>query len=90
MADTAPVVVATPIVSAVKSGIQTTEFILTIFVNIVTVGMTFANMLPAGLEAIILAVVNSVYVIMRAIVKNGDPAYTVPTLPAAVSAVAQP
>lgn len=78
----------TPVVSAVKPGIQTTEFALTVFVNIVTVGMTFANMLPAGLEAIILAVVNSIYGIMRAIIKNGDPAYTAPVLPASVTAVA--
>lgn len=76
MADT-----TTP-VSTVKSGIKTTEFALTVFVNLVTVGMTFANMIPAGLEAIILAVVNSIYGILRAIVKNGDPAYQPPALPA--------
>lgn len=69
-------------VSAVKPGIKTTEFALTIFVNIVTVGMTFAGMIPAGLEAIILSVVNSIYGIMRAIVKNGDPGYQIPALPA--------
>lgn len=75
-------------VSTVKPGIQTTEFALTIFVNVVTVGMTFANMLPAGLESIILAVVNSIYIIMRSIVKNGDPAYNVPALPASAVATA--
>lgn len=78
---------ATPVVvSAVKPGIQTTEFILTIFVNVITVGMTFAGMIPAPLLAIILAVVNGIYNIGRVIVKNGDPAYTVPALPAAASA----
>lgn len=66
---------------AVSKGIQTTEFALTVFVNVVTVGMTFANMLPAGLEAIILTVVNSVYAIVRAIIKNGDPSYIPPSLP---------
>lgn len=74
---------AAPVVSAVKPGIQTTEFALTIFVNVVTVGMTFAGMIPAPILAIILAVVNSIYTIMRAIVKNGDTAYTAPALPAA-------
>lgn len=75
----------TPVVaSTVKPGIKTTEFALTIFVNLVTIGMTFLGMLPAGLEAIILAVVNSVYSIMRAIIKNGDPAYAAPALPSGV------
>lgn len=78
--------VVTPVVSAVKPGIQTTEFALTVFVNVVTVGMTFAGMIPASLLGIILAVVNSIYTIMRAIVKNGDPAYTAPALPVAVTA----
>lgn len=78
-----------PVTSAVKPGIKTTEFALTIFVNVVSVGMTFAAMLPAGLEVIILAVVNSVYTIMRAIIKNGDPAYSAPVLPVSVTAAVQ-
>lgn len=75
MADT------TPVVSTVKPGIKTTEFALTIFINLVTIGMTFLHMLPASLAALILAIVNSIYTIMRAIIKNGDPAYNVPSLP---------
>jgi hypothetical protein len=77
-----------PVVSAVKpvkTGIKTTEFALTIFVNIITVGMTFSGMIPASWMALILAIVNSIYGIGRAIVKNGDPAYQVPALPAGVA-----
>ncbi len=73
--------IATPVVSTVKPGIKTTEFALVVFVNLVTVGMTFLGMLPAGLEAIVLAVINSVYAIARSIIKNGDPAFIPPDLP---------
>ncbi len=76
-------VAATP-VSAVKPGIKTTEFALTVFLNLVTIAMTFIGMVPASWATIILAVVNSIYTIMRAIIKNGDPAYQVPALPAGV------
>lgn len=71
-------------VSTVKPGYKTTEFALTIFVNLVTIGMTFIGMLPPAIAAIVLAIINSVYNIGRAIVKNGDPAYVAPALPTGV------
>ena len=76
---------ATPVVTAVKPGIKTTEFALTIFMNLLTIGMTFIGMIPPAWATIVLAVVNSIYTIMRAVIKNGDPAYTVPPLPAGVA-----
>lgn len=80
MADPVPV-------STVKPGIKTTEFALTIFVNVVTIGMTFVHMLPASLAALLLVIINSVYNIGRVIVKNGDPAYVAPVLPVSVTQV---
>ncbi len=71
-----------PVVPTIKPGIKTTEFALTVFLNLVLIGMAFIGMVPASWAAIILAVVNSIYNILRAIIKNGDPAYQVPALPA--------
>ncbi len=72
------------VTTAVKPGIKTTEFALTIFVNLVTIGMAFTGNLPPATATIILAAVNAVYGVMRAIIKANDPGYVVPVLPAGV------
>ena len=71
----------TPVVSAVKPGIKTTEFALTIIANIFTIFLAFKGMLPANVAAIVIAAINSVYGLGRSLVKIYDPLYNVPDLP---------
>lgn len=68
-------------VSAVKSGIKTTEFALTIVANVFTIFLTFKGMIPAATAAIVIAVINGLYATARSIIKVFDPAYNVPDLP---------
>lgn len=77
MADTAPI-------TAVKSGIKTTEFALTIVANLFTIFLTFKGMIPAATAAIIIAAINGIYATARSIVKIYDPLSNIPDLPPTV------
>lgn len=72
------------IVSSVKPGWKTTEFILSGAVSIFTLLLTFKGIVPPNVAAIIISVVTGVYTIARSIVKIYDPAYSAPDLPAGV------
>ena len=76
MADPTPV-------SAVKPGIQTTEFILTIIVNGASILGTLSGVIPASYALLIMAGINAVYGVLRAIIKINDPSYVPPALPGA-------
>lgn len=65
-----------------SKGIQTTEFALTVVVNVAAALSTFSGLIPANWALIIIAGVNSIYGILRAIVKVNDPSYVAPDLPA--------
>lgn len=73
----------TPIVSAVKPGIKTTEFALTIVANLFTIFLSIKGVLPATTAAIIIAAVNGIYATTRSLIKIFDPAYNAPDLPSA-------
>lgn len=66
---------------AISKGIQTTEFALTVVVNIAAAISTFSGLIPANWALVIIAAVNSIYGILRAIVKVNDPSYVPPELP---------
>lgn len=67
--------------TAVKPGIKTTEFALTIVANIFTIFLAFKGAIPATVAAIVIASINGVYATVRSIVKIYDPAATIPDLP---------
>lgn len=66
---------------AVSKGIQTTEFILTIVVNVASVVATLSGMIPASYALLIMAGINAIYGVLRAIIKINDPSYVAPVLP---------
>ena len=67
---------------SVSKGIQTTEFALTVVVNIAGIVGSLSGVIPASLALLIMAGINAVYGVMRAIVKVNDPSYQAPELPA--------
>lgn len=66
---------------AVSKGIQTTEFALTLVVNIASIIGSVSGIIPASWALIAMTVINSIYGVLRTIVKINDPAYNVPDLP---------
>jgi hypothetical protein len=56
----------------VKAGWKTTEFWMTLITNLVAVLGALNGVIPADTMAIILAVVNGVYGVLRALVKQPD------------------
>lgn len=54
----------------VKSGIKTTEFWLTVVTNLITIIGTLKGVIPAETMAIILAVLNGIYTVLRSLVKQ--------------------
>ena len=66
---------------AISKGIQTTEFALTLIVNIASIIASVSGLIPPSICLIVLAVVNAIYGILRTIVKIYDPAYVAPELP---------
>lgn len=67
---------------AASQGIKTTEFALTIIVNIAGIVGSLSGVISASWALLVLAVINSVYGILRTVVKINDPSYVVPDLPA--------
>ncbi len=55
-----------------KAGIKTTEFWLTIITNLLAVVGVLEGVLPAQTAAVILAVLNGVYGVLRALQKTPD------------------
>lgn len=68
-------------VSTVSPGIKTTEFILTIVVNLASVMATLTGLVPPTWGLLIMAGINAVYGILRTIVKINDPVFVPPVLP---------
>lgn len=66
---------------AVSKGIQTTEFALTLVVNIAAIVGSVSGIIPPAWSLIILAGINAIYGILRTIVKINDPSYVAPVLP---------
>jgi len=68
---------------AASKGIQTTEFILTVVVNVASLLGAIGGLIPPTVSVYIIAGINAVYGILRTIVKVNDPNYVAPELPAA-------
>ena len=73
---------ATPTVS---KGIQTTEFALTIVVNIAALVGGLTGLIPATISVYVIAGINAVYSILRTIIKVNDPSYQAPSLPSSTT-----
>lgn len=56
--------------TTVKSGVSTSEFWLTILTNVVVVLQTLDGQIEGKWVAVVLAAVNGVYGVMRALVKS--------------------
>ena len=70
--------------SDVKAGWQTSEFWLIVVTNLLAVATAMQGSLNPQTAAIILAVLNGVYTVLRTIVKGGTiPPATPPTIPPA-------
>lgn len=70
---------------AASKGIQTTEFALTVIVNLASIVGSLSGVIPPSWAILIMAVINSVYGILRAIVKINDPDYVPPPIPTATT-----
>ena len=57
---------------AVKAGIKTTEFWLTMITNLITIVGSLKGVLDPQVSAIILAAANGVYGVIRAMAKQGQ------------------
>lgn len=55
-----------------KPGYQTTEFWLTLVGNLINVVGMFKGVIPPGIAAIVVAVLNGIYTIVRGFVKSSD------------------
>lgn len=55
-----------------KAGIKTTEFWLTVITNLLAVIGVLEGVLPAPTAAVILAVLNGIYGVLRALQKTPD------------------
>lgn len=66
--------------TTVTPGWKTTEFWLTVLTNIITIAGSLQGIVPAQTAAIITAVANGVYGILRTITKSNSPS-TVEPLP---------
>lgn len=67
-------------VSKVKSGYKSSEFWLTIVSNLVTIAGALNGILDAKTAAIVLAVLNGLYTVLRTIAKAGDTASSTTTV----------
>lgn len=70
---------------AVSKGIQTTEFALTVVVNVAGIIGSFSGLIPPAWAILVVAVTNSIYGILRAVIKINDPSYVPPSLPVATT-----
>lgn len=64
-----------------RTGIQTTEFALTLVVNIASIVGSMSGLIPPAWGLLIIAVINAIYGVLRAVIKVNDPAYVPPELP---------
>jgi len=55
-----------------KAGIKTTEFWLTVVANLLIVVGALEQIIPADVAAVIVAVLNGVYGVLRALVKQPE------------------
>lgn len=53
-----------------KPGWKTTEFYMTLLTNIITVVGTLKNIIPADTAAVIIAVANGIYGVLRTVAKK--------------------
>ena len=66
---------------AVSKGIATTEFALTLVVNIAGLFASVIGIIPPKIGLIIVAGINAIYGILRTIIKINDSTYNIPSLP---------